>query len=123
MLLWPHAALPDDAFITPADDARLLRAARQVLACFSYVDIIEQPDFYQRLGAWLGCQLTPRAENIAAGWTPIDLTAELTSAVAARLLHLTRLDRALWRQVAGPGGEHLALAAQLHAMARYGRAP
>jgi hypothetical protein len=45
MLLWPHKLIPVDNYIDPRHDQRLLAEAHDRLAHFSFVDVVESPEF------------------------------------------------------------------------------
>jgi len=105
MLLWPHPHIPAGGFIDPAQDAILLRAARQRLAKFDFAGVMEAPDFLADLQAYLGtavryARLNETGDMPAELQTPFaaELDAETVQLLAAR----SRLDLALWEDVAGP---------------------
>jgi hypothetical protein len=102
LLLWPHALIPDDGMIDPTDDAALLRLAMARLRSLDFVDVVENPDFYANLGAWVGGTLRPERCNETESVPPAlrtSLKRELTSRAGALLAARSRLDLALWREV------------------------
>jgi len=102
LLLWPHALIPDDAMIDPANDAALLRLALARLRSLDFADVVENPDFYANLGAWIGGTLSPERANETEGLPPAlrtSLDRELTPRAGALLAARSRLDLALWCDV------------------------
>jgi hypothetical protein len=125
MLLWPHRAIPPNSFISAADDASLVAAAKRQLERYAYVDAIERPGFPSALASWLGRQIEYTTENVTSTMSAELRTdfAQLLTAKAISLLRLrTRLDEVLWRATLGDSAdvEALRLAAILQAVARYG---
>jgi len=105
MLLWPHPQIPAAGFIDPAHDALLLRAARQRLEKFDFVAVMEAPDLVAELQAYLGtaasyARLNETGDMPAELKTP--LAAELDTQTVQLLEARSRLDLALWEDVAGP---------------------
>jgi hypothetical protein len=125
MLLWPHRAIPASGFITAADDASLLAAAKSRLSSYAFVDAIERPGFRSGLGKWLGRQIEFTTQNVTSTM-PAELCTDfarlLTAQAISLLLARTRLDEVLWRATLGDGVdvEALRLGALLPAVARYG---
>ncbi len=125
LLLWPHAAVPPNGFISAADDAALLAAAEDRLSTYSYVDAVEAPGFRSNLAKWLGQPIRYTTENVTSTM-PVDLRtdfAALLTPEALSLLHnRTRLDNELWRRAIGAGvdTEALRFDALLPVIARYG---
>jgi hypothetical protein len=105
MLLWPHPHIPQADFIDPAHDARLLRAARQRLENFDFAAIMEAPDFLAELQAYLGRKVCYGRLN-ETGAMPAALQTPFAAELDAETVHLldarSRLDLALWEEVAGP---------------------
>lgn len=102
-LLWPHRAVPVSGFIDEADDAMLLSEAISRLDSMDFVDVIERPDFEERLAAWLGRSLTIERHNETTPMPEdrrVPLASELSPRAFEALAKRTRLDEALWRQVA-----------------------
>lgn len=100
MLLWPHPLIPNDGFIDPRHDRRLLAEARARLATFALVDCIENPGFADTMQGWLGRPFGIETHN-ATGRLPEplrgDLDAELTPEAIALVMARSRLDLHLWR--------------------------
>ena len=103
MLLWGHRRLPDAARIPRGADRKLGRAALRVLDTYTYIDVLENPDWAQNLGQWLGVAFTSTPENdtpASDGPDGIELSKHLTPRAMNLLESATRLDAALWRNVA-----------------------
>ena len=103
MLLWPHPLIPEDRFIDPANDKRLLLEATQRLLKFDFVDIVDSGTFVKRLESWLGKPFrygnVNETRSIPAPFRS-PLNREL-SADAVDLLELrSRLDLRLWSKIA-----------------------
>jgi hypothetical protein len=103
MLLWPHLLIPGDDFIKPEDDAVLLEEASARLGEYDHADIMENPDFEEELGRWLGCDFTVMRVNETQAM-PNERSAilheEMTTAALELLEQRSRLDIGLWKQVA-----------------------
>ncbi len=102
MLLWPHPLVPLSAFIDPAHDRQLFKAARARLAEFAYVGLAEAPDFWRSVAAWLGRPLVPEHRNESAPVPPALQTpfaSQLDSTCLSRLQSRSRLDLQLWEDV------------------------
>src|SRR4051794_32048433 len=54
LLLWPHPLIPVNNFIDPRHGRRLLAEARNRLAGFVLVDVVENPGLPDVLQTWLG---------------------------------------------------------------------
>lgn len=125
-LLWPHPRIPRSGFIAPADDRSLLRLARQRLADFAFTGIIERPGFLKALQDFLGRPLSYERHNetdkISAELrSPFAL--ELDAATLAVLETRSRLDLALWTDIASlpsPALGRLRQQTILQHVARYG---
>jgi hypothetical protein len=103
MLLWPHPLVPEDRFIDPVNDKRLLRAATERLLKFDFVDIVEDPAFVHRLESWLGRSFQYGLENATKpilGPFRSPLHRELTADAVDLLALRSRLDLRLWERVA-----------------------
>jgi hypothetical protein len=114
LLLWPHKCIPDDGMIDPAHDAILLAAAKSRLARLDFVDVIENPGFYDNLSAWIGAKLLPGRFNETEGLPAAlrtRLDRELTPRALALLAARSRLDLALWQSVLAARAPHLDAAA------------
>jgi hypothetical protein len=105
MLLWPHPCVPIDGFIDPANDALLRRVARQRLASFDFAAVMESSDFLARVQAFLGRPVVYTRANETA-CMPEEFRRPLASDLDAATLRLldarSRLDLALWADLAGP---------------------
>ncbi len=105
MLLWPHTQIPAAGFIDPANDALLLRAARQRLDDFDFTAIMEAPDLVAKVQAYLG-RTVHYAHLNETGDMPAGLQTPFAAELDAETVHLlagrSRLDLALWADVAGP---------------------
>jgi hypothetical protein len=103
MLLWPHPLIPGDGFIKPEDDAVLLKEASAQLSEYGHVDIIENPDFEGELRRWLGHDLVLMRLNetqaMPDGRSAV-LHDEMMTATLDLVEQRSRLDIALWKQVA-----------------------
>lgn len=100
-LVWPHPLARPDAFIPPSAEAELLGAAREVIAGFSHVDVIESDRFLADLGAWLGAEVSFPTRNPTPP-LPEGLRTDLTAEVKAAgelVDERTHLDHVLWREV------------------------
>lgn len=100
-LAWPHDALPQNAFIDPADDDALLSAAASRLSWFGFVGVVEAPDSVPELGRWLGVELNSVRANDRRSTppkVPTDIGAELDAATLDLIERRTRLDRRLWAE-------------------------
>jgi predicted nuclease with TOPRIM domain len=101
-LLWPHPLIPDDGFIEPGSDERLLDEAAARLKVFDFSDVIENPLLEKNVRAFLVRPFVYRRMNETL------LRPESASPVARHLIgegldlveHRSRLDRQLWRAVA-----------------------
>lgn len=101
-LVWPTEIVPANDFIHPETDQRVLAAARESLARFDHIALVEDPHMTERLGAWLGRELIFERHNDVRPM-PRHLRPRLIDEVSAnrkRIEHLTRLDTVLWREVA-----------------------
>lgn len=125
-LLWPHPLIPPDGFIDPVDDAALLRAARAVLAGFSFTAVVEWAGLPGALAGWAGAALDVPVVNVtdrmpAALRAP--LAPQLAGAAAPLLAARARLDRALWQDIAerdlGDGADALADSTRAATRRRY----
>lgn len=102
-LVWPLPGIPNDDFIDPADDDRIIEAALGVLGSFAHVGVVEADTFMEDFERWLGRSL-PRVRlneraHVAKRKQP-DFAAELDAETLALLDERTRLDRRLWLHVA-----------------------
>ena len=103
MLLWPDQRFGNDAFITPDQDASLLKSALKQLDTFSYCDIIENASFRDSLSRWLGADLPMEHLNSTErvpGNLRLRLDKELDSGTMALLDARCRLDTCLWSALA-----------------------
>ena len=102
MLLWPHRLIPIDDFIDRRHDRRLLAEARERLAGFTIVDVVETPELPDRLQRWLGCPFVLDRRN-ETGSIPESLRRPLAMEMAPKARELltmhTRLDLELWNEV------------------------
>ncbi len=103
MLLWPHAHIPDDAFIDPRHDALLIETAIERLNQFAFVDLVENPSLRTNLQNWLGRRVTyPRLNE--TNFIPESLRSPLSHELNPEATHLleqrSRLDRVLWTSFA-----------------------
>lgn len=102
-LAWPHPALSRTQFITEADDDAVLAAALERLAAFGHVNVVENPQFQEELGAWLGRELPATRANerttVPKRRRP-DMDSELTAQTRELLVYRTRLDTQIWAHVA-----------------------
>jgi hypothetical protein len=111
MLLWPHPGIPVDGFIDPGHDRVLLQEARRRLDDFAFIDIIEGPGVSSRIEAWLDRPFAYERHNATANMPPDMRTPfewQLSEATLDLLDARSRLDKALWQQIAA---RHLAPAA------------
>jgi hypothetical protein len=101
-LLSPHPDIPPGDFIPKRLHESLYRESMAKLVRFDFVDIIENPTIGTNVAKWLGRNFTmTRAnETIAHPDRTVDLGAELTLRVLARIESLTAIDRRLWIHVA-----------------------
>jgi hypothetical protein len=103
-LLWPDRLIPNDGFIDPSSDRRLLRRARAELRRFDFVDIVENPDLRGRIERWVEHPMMLARENETARLPP-DLRSPLAAELGGRTHELlerrSRLDLRLWRDLAG----------------------
>jgi len=103
MLLWPNPLIPVDDFIDPRHDHSLLAEARDRLAGFAFVEVLENAELSELLQTWLGqpCVLdrrnaTPRIPEQLRSSLVDELTHEALDLVTMR----SRLDLELWKEVA-----------------------
>ncbi len=100
---WPHPGWSSSTFIHPAQDDEIAAAAIARIDAMAHVDVVENPDFVSRLGAWLGRPLEETRLNerafIPKRMRP-DFAAELDPATCQLLAERTRIDERLWRHVA-----------------------
>jgi hypothetical protein len=105
MLLWPHAGIADDAFISPESDEVLLEAGRRALRSFDFVGTVEDPFLERRMGGFLGTKFVlPRVNetrSLSADLRPV-LTDELDEMALAALDARCRLDAVLWSEIVQP---------------------
>ena len=119
LVLWPHRAIPVEDFIAPQDDQGLIAVAIARLDEFDFVDIIENGAMRARLRQWLQANWgrtiwsnvkrlvngPPRINDNAArrsAWPLAQgMSGELSSEAQELLARSVRLDRVLWRRVAG----------------------
>lgn len=97
-LLSPHPDIPVDGFIAERSREALIRDGLAKLACFDFVDFIENPSIEQRLSDWLGrdTKLKLHNETIPNANRAINLHLELTPEALERMQSLTAVDRQLW---------------------------
>ena len=127
-LLWPHALIPEDGFIAPRHDRRLLRLARQRLRVFDFVDVVENERLEGRLAHWLQRPFEIARVNETSTMPPklrSPLHRELTPDAYERLTACARLDLRLWSEIASRrlrriDLEHLRARTLASECARYG---
>jgi hypothetical protein len=103
MLLWPHRLIPDDDFIAPCHDEKLLGEAIARLNLFAYVDLVENPDLPINLEKWLGRPFTYSRANETPPLPPhlkTSLHEEFTPQALDLLEARGRLDLKLWLTLA-----------------------
>lgn len=102
MLLHPQIA-PDKP-IKAADDDRLLGCAMPLLRRFDFLDTLENKELVNNISQWLDRDVVLPSENVTSEipteWHG-DLSEHLTPGAVRLLLERTRLDREIWRWVAG----------------------
>lgn len=116
LLLWPHQDIPDDDFIAPSSDERLIAQALERLREMDFVDVIENRFMRQRLFAWMEKTwrqtMWSRIERRVNGPLPSRANAarpplfgacramkdELSGSVGTVLTARSRLDSVLWRR-------------------------
>lgn len=102
-LAFPHPALSRTAFIDEAHEDELVTAALDRLESFGFVGVVENPDFMNDLGGWLGRALPVVRVNERSSVLPrrrTDFATELDGPTRELLDHRCRLDVQVWRQVA-----------------------
>jgi hypothetical protein len=102
-LLWPHPAIPADRAIDPSDDDELLEVARDQLQRLSFVTVLEDPQWVRSLERWVGLVLAVPRLNVTPETKtrpPDHSSDELRTAAESRLEIFSRLDNALWMEVA-----------------------
>lgn len=108
LLLWPHKLIPADGLIDPAHDAELLAAARARLDGLAFADCSENPWFAGNLEAFLGVAPRFGRHNVSPPLPRalrLDFDTIWTRPVQAQVTRLTRLDAALWRNLAEARGQ------------------
>jgi len=103
MLVWPHPRVPNDDFIDRKDDEELLQLALDRLKRFSFLDVIENPQFEANLQDWLGTELNYSRVNVSQSMPKhlrVPLYREFTPETLEALKARSRLDRVLWTAVA-----------------------
>jgi hypothetical protein len=127
MLLWPHRLIANNRFIERRHGSRLLAEARQRLADFAFVDVLEDPSYACRLQEWLGRPFAMERVNETASM-PEGLRGSLAEELTPEALDLLEarswLDAELWRDVVegslpGCNAEQLRARTLLHNTARY----
>lgn len=119
MLLWPHKLIPIDDFIDAWHDRRLLPEAIDRLAGFAFVDMLENPQFFDNLGRWLSAPvfLVGQMRRVMFPSNSGDrLAAELTLEAFNLLVSRSRLNLELWRRIARqtvPGWDPVELREQM----------
>jgi hypothetical protein len=101
-LLWPHPLVPQTDFIDAAHDDEVLGAALERLSSFAHVDVVENADFVDGLGAWLGRELPSARLNERSSALlrrRPDLSVELDADTTELLRHRMRLDDQVWSHV------------------------
>jgi hypothetical protein len=100
---WPHPALERTEFIDERHDDDLLAAALESLDGFGYVGLVEDTQFMDRLGQWLGREVVETKLNERVSMPRSrrpDLAVELDQKTVDVLRHRSRLDEQLWKHVA-----------------------
>ena len=127
MLLWPHALIPADRFIDPADDAALLADAYDRISDFDFIDVVEGGGPGDRMQVWLGRPVVLERRN-ETGEIPAHLRnpldREMTPAALGWLARCSRLDTQLWLKTAAcyrsyDSAERLAETSRLVNVARF----
>ncbi len=103
MLLWPHPLVPVNGFIDPAHGDQLLAEARARLLDFQFLGVVENQRLFADLSDWLGMAVDPLRLN-ETNPIPLHLRESLTGELSAKALEqlhrCSRLDLALWHEVA-----------------------
>ena len=102
MLLWPHPLIPEDNHIEKRHDKLLLKEALSRLENFSFIDLIENPNFKVNIESWLGQKFDYSRVNETE---PVSLEQkgplheQMTSRALDLLEAYSRLDLKLWRAI------------------------
>jgi hypothetical protein len=103
MLLWPHPLIPVGDFIDPRHGPSLVAEARDRLAGFVLVDLVENPKLAEVLRIWLGRPFVPDRRN-ETGCIPEPLRRPLADELTQEALDLlagrSSLDLMLWNEFA-----------------------
>lgn len=102
-LAWPHDLMPPSDFIAAENDDTIAAAAITRIDAMAHVDLVENPEFINSLGAWLGIDL-PQTRLNERAFVPKrmrpDFATELDAETRDLIAQRTRIDVRVWKHVA-----------------------